>query len=743
MQATHHKNGLFLENVSYKKKDKTILSNVSAFFPSGEITAIIGPSGCGKSSLLDVISKRARSKKEVSGKIYFKGEQLTKNKFQKLGGYVFQEDILLATDSIHEVLMEASILKLDSTHDLSPGNWTNVWKDRKQRVMRIEKDMHLYNCRNVIVGDGGLKKGASGGQRRRVSISIQLINNPDLLLLDEYSSGLDSYTAFEIGKNLRQLTKEQGKTIISTIHQPSSELFSLFDNVMVLSGGKLIFFGSCSIIREYLNSIEYPLPSDTNPSDWFLSVTSNPYLKKGSGQLGGSIMESKLSFPSVDSMEMVDVVVDNGNNNKEEKQEEGKQTLEEELKYELEKVQQRMSEVSEFYYNTFTKRGIYCPQSINDFEIPNVHSEEGLATATPVQTSMTDLEVPSPKPKKKKTPITFSIYSFLIKLIVLTWRSFRTTFRNPLIFWSEFIQSVFLGFFTGLLYFRLDNDQQGITDRISAFFFLLAIEAFIPAMSVISVFPSQQALFVRERESNLYSTLNYYLGYTFVHTPLEMLFPTIMLLCCFWITGFASTAGNFFIILAILILVQWWSESLGLLLGALFKSVDLANLVLSAVVTVWMTVGGFLVKTDNIGYWFYPFSYTSAFKYSLQALSQTEFATFDKFKCPAADPSLLQSLDMASLCDFSNLTIPVGTVSGNISVPLQNYSSLICSNMNWNSTMQTYASIGCLTNEKQIIANYFPDKIPIWGNILILFALFLILRVLIYFALWNSGRSKR
>ena len=113
-QQFHHElpnasQALILENIGFKRKKKQILSDISCTIPSGQLTMIIGGSGGGKSSLLDIISKRVR--KGCSGTITFKGQPLTKKLFHKQGGYVYQDDILLSTDTIHEILLESSLLK--------------------------------------------------------------------------------------------------------------------------------------------------------------------------------------------------------------------------------------------------------------------------------------------------------------------------------------------------------------------------------------------------------------------------------------------------------------------------------------------------------------------------------------------------------------------------------------------------------------------------------------------------------
>jgi ABC-type multidrug transport system ATPase subunit len=100
-------------------------------------------------------------------------------------------------------------------------------------------EFKLEKCQNTFIG-GNMVKGISGGERKRTSIAVELITNPDVILLDEPTSGLDSFTAFLIIDILRDYSR-QGRTVIFTIHQPNSDIFELFDKLLLMVEGKLIF----------------------------------------------------------------------------------------------------------------------------------------------------------------------------------------------------------------------------------------------------------------------------------------------------------------------------------------------------------------------------------------------------------------------------------------------------------------------------------------------------------------------
>ena len=118
-----------------------------------------------------------------------------------------------------------------------------------EKVDQIIQRLGLNECQNTLVG-GWKRRGISGGERKRTSIGYELITEPSLLLLDEPTSGLDSSTAKRILKMLKR-EAERGMSILATIHQPSSDLFMMFDRIIVLSEGYTIYAGSPQDVRTY------------------------------------------------------------------------------------------------------------------------------------------------------------------------------------------------------------------------------------------------------------------------------------------------------------------------------------------------------------------------------------------------------------------------------------------------------------------------------------------------------------
>ena len=187
-----------------------ILDRVSAQLPAGSLTAILGGSGSGKTTLLNTISHRVTSSKlHVSGQATYNGSP---NLATIRSAYVMQQDVLLPTLTVRETLQYAADLRLPSTT-----------KDERRRAFeRVILDLGLKEAADTKIGSSG-QKGASGGEKRRTSIGVQMLANPSVLFLDEPTTGLDAYSAFQVVERLKQLANS-GRTIIISIHAPRSEM---------------------------------------------------------------------------------------------------------------------------------------------------------------------------------------------------------------------------------------------------------------------------------------------------------------------------------------------------------------------------------------------------------------------------------------------------------------------------------------------------------------------------------------
>jgi len=146
-----------------------------------------------------------------------------------------------------------------------------IGEERKmKRVERILKQLDLLDCADTPIGTAFVR-GISGGQRRRVSVGVEMIRDPAILFLDEPTSGLDSTTAVKVMKVLKDLVRT-GRTVIFTIHSPNTKIFDMFDTLVLLSRGKLAYFGPAPRALDYFTGLGYNCPASANPAEFFLNV---------------------------------------------------------------------------------------------------------------------------------------------------------------------------------------------------------------------------------------------------------------------------------------------------------------------------------------------------------------------------------------------------------------------------------------------------------------------------------------
>eukprot|EP00456_Euglypha_rotunda_P052470 TRINITY_DN4227_c1_g1_i13.p1 TRINITY_DN4227_c1_g1~~TRINITY_DN4227_c1_g1_i13.p1 ORF type:complete len:468 (-),score=58.01 TRINITY_DN4227_c1_g1_i13:552-1955(-) len=249
---------------------KTILHGIKGIFRPGRLTAIMGASGSGKTSVLNLVAGQLSSVPQgatLSGHIVVNGQELELRdpKLSKICGYVQQDDIIMDTMTVREAITFAALLRL-------PQEMSH--KAKLERVEQVIRLMHLEKCADSIIGSH-LIKGISGGERKRVSVAMVMITNPSILYLDEPTSGLDAFTAFSIVRTMRNVARS-GRTVACTIHQPSSEIMGLFDDLLLLSEGKVIYHGPAKKMVPYFGTLGYQCPRYTNPADYlFMSIIND------------------------------------------------------------------------------------------------------------------------------------------------------------------------------------------------------------------------------------------------------------------------------------------------------------------------------------------------------------------------------------------------------------------------------------------------------------------------------------
>ncbi|CAH0480449.1 unnamed protein product [Peronospora belbahrii] len=286
-----------------------LLKGVSGFAMSGSVTALMGSSGAGKTTLMDVIAGR-KTGGTIKGKILLNGYEANDLAIRRCTGYCEQMDVHSEASTFREAFTFSAFLRQDSS---TP--------DRK-KYDSVDEVLDLLDMHDIA---DQIIRGSSVEQMKRLTIGVELAAQPSVIFLDEPTSGLGAGSAKLIMDGVRKVA-DSGRTIVCTIHQPSSEVFDLFDNLLLLKrGGETVFVGdlgekSCKLV-EYLEAIPGtpPLPKGYNPATWMLEVIGAgvghdtgltdyaDYFKKSEKKriLDACLAQEGVTIPSPDYPEML------------------------------------------------------------------------------------------------------------------------------------------------------------------------------------------------------------------------------------------------------------------------------------------------------------------------------------------------------------------------------------------------------------------------------------------------------
>lgn len=258
--------GMVLKQKKKTKADRVILDgSIRGVAKPGRMLAIMGPSGSGKSTLLHAISGKIKYDKRItlSGHRYINQTPITGDS-QIPSAFIEQEVSFFPNMTVKETL--------DFQVELKMGAVLKTREERDGLVKDLMDQLGLTKSANTIVGNAKVR-GLSGGERKRLSIATEMISGAPLIFLDEPTSGLDSFQATQVIETLRTLAN-QGKTVVAVIHQPSQHTFQLFDDLLLISEGRQMYFGEVSEVRQYMTDLGYGCETEVGTAEHVLDCVS-------------------------------------------------------------------------------------------------------------------------------------------------------------------------------------------------------------------------------------------------------------------------------------------------------------------------------------------------------------------------------------------------------------------------------------------------------------------------------------
>ncbi|TYH31160.1 hypothetical protein ES288_A01G151700v1 [Gossypium darwinii] len=523
---------LKFREVSYKvvikgmtsSEERDILNGISGDVSPGEVVALMGPSGSGKTTLLNILGGRL-THSAVAGSVTYNDQPYSKFLKRRIG-FVTQDDVLFPHLTVKETLTYAALLRL-------PMTLTKQQKEK--RALDVIYELGLDRCQDTMIG-GSFVRGVSGGERKRVCIGNEIIINPSLLFLDEPTSGLDSTTALRTVQTLQDIA-EAGKTVLTTIHQPSSRLFHKFDKLIVLGKGSLLYFGKASEATDYFSTIGCSPLIAMNPAEFLLDLAN------------GNLNDISVPPELEDRVQM---------ENSETETQNGKPPPEVVHEYLVEAYELRLSE-----------------------------NENKLMDPLPLD------EEPKLKVLSSKRQWGASWWQQYCILFIRGIKERRYDYFS----WLRITQVLSTAIILGLLWWQSDSKtSRGRQDQAGLLFFIAVFWGFFPVFTAIFTFPQERAMLSKERAADMYRLSAYFLARTTSDLPLDLILPVLFILVVYFMAGLRLSAGPFFLSMLTVFLCIVAAQGLGLAIGATLMDLKRATTLASVTVMTFMLAGGFFVE---------------------------------------------------------------------------------------------------------------------------------------------------
>ncbi|XP_075978659.1 ATP-binding cassette sub-family G member 1 [Anticarsia gemmatalis] len=493
---------------------KVVVKGVNGRFTSGQLVAIMGPSGAGKSSLLNALSGYRSA--GVTGELLVNGQPRDEQHFQKSSCYITQEDLLQPLLTVREAMDVASRLK-------APKGSKAPSEEILQEMGLLE---HQHTRTDML----------SGGQKKRLSIALELVNNPPIFFLDEPTSGLDTVTTTQCVKVLKQLAR-QGRTVVCTIHQPAASLLELFDQVYVIADGLCVYQGDTSAMVPFLQSVGLPCPRHHNPADFIIEVTEHPeYITSLSEEMmNGKLYKSAKvdEAPKDPATNQLDLKISYQNND---------------------------SQETEIILSNET-----CTYKVAKYE-------DSSASVSSLSSQLSNGNSSMEWMKMQKSSET-SDYSttFCEQFLILLQRMLKQILRNKPGLCIQFVHHVMCGVLIGICFWDMANDGTQMFNHLKLCVGLVIFFAYTQIMVPVLVYPQEVKLVKKEHFNCWYGLTPYYAALTVSKLPFQVLFNIIFSTIVYFMAGVPFSVPRFIAFCLVGNVVSLAAEGMGLAIGSVFN----------------------------------------------------------------------------------------------------------------------------------------------------------------------------
>ncbi|KAI6242473.1 ABC transporter ATP-binding protein/permease wht-1 [Aphelenchoides fujianensis] len=558
-----------------RRAERVVLRNVYGRAEAGECIAIMGSSGAGKSTLLNVLTglEQRDVRRHADGRVLVDGRPATAAEMRARAAYVQQSDLFVGALTVEEQLRFAAALRLDRRVHSAAA--------REARVRRLLARMGLEKCARTPIGVPGVRRGVSVGERKRLAFACELLTDPDFLFCDEPTSGLDSFMAVQVVYALHSLAKEEHKTVLTTIHQPTDDVFNLFDKVLFLSReggeGRVAFFGPPSALLPFLAAISRPFAAHRRAN-------------------GGCADD------------------------------------EDELK--------RRGPPNTRAMRVLSRTAADSDASFDDrVRFIRVHYEQ---TAMGVEERRRALESTlsaadgERRAAKRRRPV-----GWCVQTGVLCGRSLRTIYRDPVLLWVRLVQIVVSSLeqllthssprqltaaVIGAVNFQTPVAGPTVVNLESILYNTARDMNGLFCFPMIHVVTSEWPVLLREQRAGQYAASAYYAGKSLAELPQVTVLPLLYASITYWMSGLQRRAGKWAVHCAFTVLLAWISTSIAYAGAFVLGSESLAQTIVPMLVLPMMLFGGYFVNFNAIPPYLKWLAYASWYRYGFEGLEINQWA---------------------------------------------------------------------------------------------------------------------
>ncbi|KAI0313645.1 hypothetical protein OF83DRAFT_1065122, partial [Amylostereum chailletii] len=626
LMADHVPASLHFSDVSSSLGGRAILDGVTGGVRPGQVMAIMGASGAGKSTFLDILARKEK-RGTVTGTTLVNGREVSDELFRKVVGFVDQEDTLMSTLTVYETVLYSALLRLPRDMSLEA---------KKYRTLETMNELGILAIKDSRIGDSG-HRSISGGEKRRVSIACELVTSPSILFLDEPTSGLDAYNAYNVVGSLVSLARDYNRTVIFTIHQPRSNIVAMFDQLVLLAQGKLVYSGELSKCHSYFESIGQPCPPGFNIADFLIDLTmqsTETTTRRGARNPPADLLardeDSNLRDEERGLLTGTTHTAHSSN---------GHSSTQGDEETELQErptngdsfVKRKASQLLEaMSLSSHTAEASPLPAHLA--ALVDMYAQSGIAAdiaaeiaeaarplgCTQGSGELPDVAVESVLLRGRKRA------SWTTQFKILSGRAFKNLYRDPALLASHYLASIALALLCGLFYHNVSNDIGGFQNRLGVFFFTLALFGF-SCLSSLGLFANERILFMRERSNGYYSSFTYFASKVlFDILPLRVVPPMLFGGIVYGLVGLIPSVPAFWKFMLTLVLFNLTTASVILLISIACESTSVASLIGTLVMLFNLLFTGLLINRSKVAPWLQWLHTISFFHAAFEALAVNE-----------------------------------------------------------------------------------------------------------------------